>query len=70
MNTKTTNEQFIIDDVSLLPIISLSPTDPSITEGNAGTSNLTMTATLSVAASSAVTVNYVSKDGGATADSD
>ena len=58
------------DDVSPLPVISLSPSYPSITEGNAGTSNLTMTATLSAAASSAVTVNYASKDGSATAGSD
>ncbi len=58
------------DDVSLLPIISISPKDSSVTEGNAGISIVTMTATLSAAASSAVTVNYSTMDLSATAGSD
>ena len=58
------------DDVSLLPIVSLSPAMPSVMEGNVGTSIVTMTATLSAAASSAVTVNYATSDFSALAGSD
>ena len=50
------------DDTSSLPIISLSPLSPSVTEGNLGTSVFTMTATLSFAATSTVTVNYATSD--------
>ncbi len=46
------------DDVSLLPIVSLSPTHLGVVEGNTGTSIITMTATLSAASASVVTVNY------------
>ena len=69
-SSASTTATIMDDDVSPLPIISLSPSYPSIAEGNAGTSNLTLTATLSAPASSAVTVNYATYDGKATAGSD
>ena len=49
---------------------TLSIGDVSVTEGNSGTSTATFTVTLSAAASSAVTVNYATANGSATAGSD
>src|SRR5207237_528430 len=49
------------------PIVTLSPTFPSIIEGNSGTTLMTMTATLSVAPATVVTVNYATADASATA---
>ncbi len=53
-----------------LPAVTLSPTTPSITEGDTGSQLLTFTATLSAASSSAVSVSYSTADGTATANSD
>ena len=53
-----------------LPVVTLSPMFPSITEGNSGTKLMTMTATLSTAASTAVTVGYATSNGQAIAGSD
>lgn len=50
------------------PAISIG--DVSVTEGNSGTSSAIFTVTLSAAASSAVTVNYTTANGTATAGSD
>jgi len=44
--------------------------DPTITEGNTGTLNAVFTVTLSAASNQAVTVNYATADGTATAGSD
>jgi len=52
------------------PVPTLSINDVSVTEGNAGTATATFTVTLSAAASSAVTVNYATADGTATAGTD
>jgi hypothetical protein len=49
---------------------SLSISDPSVAEGNAGTANLTFTVTLSAASGKAVSVDYATADGTATAGSD
>jgi len=49
---------------------SLTVDDPSVTEGDAGTANLTFTVTLAPASSQTVTVDYATSDGTATAGSD
>ena len=49
---------------------SLTINDVSITEGNAGTANVTFTATLSAASGKTVTVGYATADGTATAPAD
>jgi len=51
-----------------LPILAIS--GASLTEGNSGSKNATLTVTLSSAASQAITVNYASNDGTATSGSD
>jgi Ca2+-binding RTX toxin-like protein len=56
--------------ITTTPILTLSPTFPSVIEGNTGTKVVTMTVTLSAAATSAVTVNYATSDITATAGSD
>ena len=50
--------------------VSLSSPTASIVEGNSGSQSLTFTVNLSAAASSAVTVNYATANGSATAGSD
>jgi hypothetical protein len=52
------------------PLPTLSIDDPVITEGNAGTVSASFTVTLSAAAAGAVTVNYATANGTATAGSD
>src|SRR5262245_35614637 len=52
----------------VLPALSIS--DASITEGDAGSSQLTFTVTLSKAATGPVSVNYPTADGSASAGSD
>ena len=52
------------------PTAALSIGDVSVAEGNSGTSTATFTVTLSTAASSAVTVDYATANGTATAGSD
>jgi len=52
------------------PLPGLSINDASVSEGNAGTTTATFTATLTAPATSVVTVNYASADGTATAGSD
>ena len=54
----------IIDDD---PLPSLSINDVTVTEGNSGTTNATFTVTLSAASGQAVTVDYATADGTATA---
>jgi hypothetical protein len=49
---------------------SLTINDVSLTEGNAGTANMTFTATLSAASGKTVTVSYATADGTATAPAD
>jgi len=49
---------------------SVSIGDPTITEGNTGTLNAVFTVTLSAASNQAVTVNFATADGTATAGSD
>lgn len=57
------------DDVApVLPTVSVA--DASVTEGNAGTTTLAFTVTLSQAATGAVNVHYATADGTATAGSD
>lgn len=53
-----------------VPTLALASTTASVTEGNSGTSNMTFTVNLSAAQSSAVTVNYATANGTATAGSD
>jgi len=52
------------------PNVTLSPSFPSVTEGNSGTKLMTMTATLSAAASGTVSVGYATTNGEALAGSD
>ncbi len=52
------------------PLPTLSIADASVTEGNAGTSQLSFTVTLSQAATAPVTVHYATADGTAKAGSD
>jgi len=52
------------------PVPSLSVNDPSVTEGNAGTTTLTFTVTLNAASGQTVTVNYATADGTAVAGTD
>ena len=52
------------------PLPTLSIADASVTEGNAGTTQLSFTVTLSQAATAPVTVHYATADGTATAGSD
>ena len=56
------------DPAPVLPTLAIA--DASVTEGNAGTTYLDFTVTLSKAATSAVTVNYASANGSATAGQD
>ena len=59
------------DDVAVVvtpPTVSVA--DASVSEGNSGTSNLAFTATLSKASTTAVTVNYATSNGTATAGQD
>ncbi|TAN52683.1 MAG: hypothetical protein EPN21_03345 [Methylococcaceae bacterium] len=51
-----------------LPTVSIANT--TVTEGNSGSSNATLTVSLSAAATQSVTVNYATADGTATAGSD
>jgi len=60
----------INDDISPLPIVTLSPTFPSITEGDIGSKLMTFTAALSTVATSAVTIDYATSNGSALAGSD
>ena len=60
----------IIDDDVVAPLPTLSIAGVTQAEGNAGTSAFAFTVTLSAPASSAVTVNYATADGTATAGSD
>jgi hypothetical protein len=55
-------------DISTPSQISID--DPSITEGNAGTTTLTFTVTLNTASVNDITVNYATSNGTATAGSD
>ena len=57
----------IVDDD---PLPSLTINDVSLTEGDAGTANMTFTATLSAASAKTVTVDYGTADGTATAPAD
>jgi hypothetical protein len=57
----------ILDDDSL-PTLSIG--DATITEGNKGTKNVTLTVTLSAPSTAAVTVTYATADGTATAPAD
>ena len=57
----------IVDDD---PLPSLTINDVSLTEGDAGTANMTFTATLSAASAKTVTVDYATADGTATAPAD
>ncbi len=57
----------ILDDD---PAPSLSINDIALTEGNAGTSNMTFTVTLSAASGKTVTVDYATADGTATSPAD
>ena len=52
------------------PLPSLTINDVSLVEGNAGTSNLTFTATLSAASGKTVTVDYATADATATSPAD
>jgi uncharacterized spore protein YtfJ len=56
------------DDVTPPPTLSIS--DVSVTEGNSGTSTASFTVSLSAAAAGAVTANYATADGTATAGTD
>jgi chitinase len=56
------------DDTPTLPTLSIA--DATVTEGNSGTKTVSVTVTLSAASSSAVTVNYATANGTATAGSD
>jgi Ca2+-binding RTX toxin-like protein len=58
--------KIVNDDTEPLPIATLSPMFPSISEGNSGTKLITMTVILSAAASSTVTVGYATTSGSAT----
>jgi hypothetical protein len=60
----------LVNDDVPPPVPTLAIADIAVTEGNAGSSNASFTATLSAAAASAVTVNYATADGTATAGSD
>lgn len=53
-----------------LPVITISPTSTSLTEGDSGSQSLTFTVSLSASATSAVTVNYATANGTATSGSD
>ena len=75
--TKTSATATILDDDTVTPpppppppLPGLSIGDVSITEGHSGTKNATFTVTLSAAATNAVTVNYATANGTATAGSD
>ncbi len=57
-------------DILVLPVISLSPTFSNVTEGNTGTSVVTITATLSAASASTVMAIYSTSDLAAIAGSD
>ena len=52
------------------PLPSITINDVSLVEGNAGTSNMTFTVTLSGASGKTVTVDYATADGTATAPAD
>jgi len=69
-----TNTNFFVDDVSLSicepPPTALTVSDASVTEGNAGTADLTFTVTLAPASGNTVTVDYATADGTATAGAD
>jgi len=56
------------DQPPALPTLSIN--NPSVTEGNSGTVNMTFTVTLSQASATAITVGYATADGTATAVSD
>ncbi|MBX9789207.1 MAG: cellulase family glycosylhydrolase [Pirellulales bacterium] len=60
----------IVNDDQPPPLPVLSIGNATFTEGNSGTVNVTFTVTLSQASTSAVTVNYATADGTATAGSD
>ncbi len=57
----------IVDD-DAIPTISIN--DPTLTEGNSGTANMTFTLTLSAASGRTVTVAYATSDGTATQPAD
>ncbi len=52
------------------PVVTLTPTTVSVTEGNSGSKQLDFTVNLSIAASSSITVNYATANGTASAGSD
>ncbi|MFN2471085.1 MAG: Calx-beta domain-containing protein [Gaiellaceae bacterium] len=52
------------------PAVSLSPSSPSVTEGDAGAQNVTFTVSLSAASSQTVTVQYATGGGTAAAGTD
>lgn len=58
------------DDSATAPVIKLVPAFPSIVEGDTGSKMLTMTAILSTAATTPVTVDYQTSDGFALAGQD
>jgi Calx-beta domain len=68
------NTNFFVDDISLSlcepPPTALAVNDASVTEGNAGTTNLTFTVTLAPSSGQTVTVDYATADGTATAGAD
>ncbi len=64
----TQQQTITITDDDAAPTVSIANT--SLTEGNSGSSNMTFTATLSTASGQAVSVNYATSNGTATAGSD
>ena len=58
------------DVVAVVTAPTVSLADASVTEGNGGTVNLAFTATLSKASTTAITVNYATSNGTATASQD
>src|SRR5213075_3284243 len=67
LGATATHTYTILDDD---PLPSLSINNVTVTEGNSGTTNANFTVTLSPASGRAVTVNYATADGTATAPSD
>ncbi|HYC58411.1 MAG TPA: Calx-beta domain-containing protein [Thermoanaerobaculia bacterium] len=60
----------IANDDTAAPVPSISVGDMTLAEGNGGTANATFTVTLSVATTNAVSVQYATVNGSATAGSD
>lgn len=78
VNLTGANNATVADDQAVGTIInddglgtpSITISDPTVTEGNAGTANLSYVVTLSSPSASSVSVNYQTADGSATAGSD